>query len=129
MTYDLPVLKEIEGPMGVDETGIGDLGLRVFYKPKAGQFEHSSHMIGGEVLLPTATNTETLIGNAPIPFNVLGNDTLSFHSVSKIQPLMLRQLSHHNIISRLTTPKITLTVSNRLITGAGLHIGNGRSGI
>ncbi len=75
MTYDLPVWKEVDAsgysgplpPLGplpggggsvpasgkVD--GIGDLGLRFFYKPKPWQFEKSSHMIGAEFTLPTAT--------------------------------------------------------------------------
>ena len=40
--------------------GIGDLGLRFFYKPDAVQFEKSSHMVGAEVTLPTAT--EDILG-------------------------------------------------------------------
>ncbi len=46
MTYDLPVYKDIEGPLGQSESGIGDLGLRFFYKPDATQFEKSSHIFG-----------------------------------------------------------------------------------
>ncbi len=76
MTYDLPVYKDIEGPSGQSESGIGDLGLRIFYKPDATQFEKSSHIFGAEVTLPTATSTNTFIGDSTVPFSVLGDDTV-----------------------------------------------------
>jgi len=60
MTYDLPVYKEIGVPTMGDEAGIGDLGLRVFYKPPSWQSEKSSHMIGAELTLPTAS--EAILG-------------------------------------------------------------------
>lgn len=50
-------------PSDGTQDGIGDLGLRFFYKPKAVQFETSSHMVGVEVTLPTATE-EVLGGDA-----------------------------------------------------------------
>lgn len=83
ITYDLPVYKEVDisdaniplPPFGPNPGGgggpaadipadgsassIGDLGLRFFYKPKALQFETSSHMMGVEVTLPTATKDVT----------------------------------------------------------------------
>ena len=78
MTYDLPVWKEVDaggvsgpfppflgpnpgGGFGPDipsdkkADGIGDLGLRFFFKPGQLQFEKSSHMVGAELTLPTAT--------------------------------------------------------------------------
>jgi hypothetical protein len=47
-------------PSDGKQDGIGDLGLRFFYKPDATQFEASSHMFGFEVTLPTAT--EDILG-------------------------------------------------------------------
>lgn len=67
MTYDLPVWKEVDardvGPMGKKESGIGDLGLRLFYKPDFAQFEKASHMVGFEVTLPTASDPEYVLGS------------------------------------------------------------------
>ncbi|MGI9318194.1 MAG: hypothetical protein ACR2QW_12765, partial [bacterium] len=47
-------------PSDGTQDGIGDLGLRFFFKPDAIQFEKSSHMFGFEMTLPTAT--ETILG-------------------------------------------------------------------
>jgi hypothetical protein len=44
-----------------DVSGVGDLGLRFFFKPDATQFEQSSHMFGFEVTLPTAS--EDVLGS------------------------------------------------------------------
>ena len=58
-----PLFREITG--NGKEDGIGDLGLRFFYKPEALQFEKSSHMFGFEITLPTATE-DILGGDATI---------------------------------------------------------------
>ena len=65
MTYDLPVSKEIDfsdsSIPGPTTNGMGDLGIRFFYKPGATQFEKSSHMFGAELTFPTAT--EDVLGS------------------------------------------------------------------
>lgn len=87
MTYELPVWKEVDVggfkdnppvppfgqqpgggggpniPNSGSQDGLGDLGLRLFYKPKSLQFDSSSHMIGAEVTLPTASE-DVLGGDA-----------------------------------------------------------------
>jgi hypothetical protein len=67
MTYDLPVWKEVDstdlGPLGNKESGIGDLGLRFFYKPDFAQSEKASHMFGFEATLPTASDPEYVLGS------------------------------------------------------------------
>ena len=84
MTYDLPVWKEVDvgglsgplpplgpnppggsggAPVDGTQSGIGDLGLRFFYKPGQLQYEKSSHMVGFEATLPTATE-DVLGGDA-----------------------------------------------------------------
>ena len=69
LTYDMPVAKEIDfddSDIPADtENGVGDLGLRFFYKPEATQFVESSHMVGAELTLPTA-NEDILGGNATV---------------------------------------------------------------
>ncbi len=50
-------------PSDGTQDGIGDLGLRFFFKPEATQFETSSHMFGFEVTLPTASE-DVLGGDA-----------------------------------------------------------------
>jgi hypothetical protein len=69
VTYDLPASKEIDFSdtdiPASTENGMGDLGLRFFYKPEATQFEETSHMFGAETLFPTA-NEDSLGGNATI---------------------------------------------------------------
>lgn len=87
MTYDLPTWKKVDLddaiPDGGEESGIGDLGLRLFYKPESLQSKESSHMVGFEVTLPTASDPE----------NVLGGDTWVFspmyvfvHDIKIISP-------------------------------------------
>ena len=49
-----------EVPSGGKQNGIGDLGLRFFYKPDSVQSEKNSHMFGVEVTLPTAS--EDILG-------------------------------------------------------------------
>jgi hypothetical protein len=60
LTYDMPISKEVDfSNTDVPEStknGIGDLGIRFFYKPESTQFETSSHMFGAEFTLPTAND-------------------------------------------------------------------------
>jgi hypothetical protein len=66
ITYDLPAWKKLDFddaiPGGGDESGIGDLGLRVFYKPESLTNETSSHMFGAEITLPTASDPDYVLG-------------------------------------------------------------------
>ena len=62
LTYDIPVTVELDDGTGAKVNGMGDLGLRFFYKPGSTQFKESSHMFGAEFKFPT--------GEAPIGANV-----------------------------------------------------------
>jgi len=61
LTYDLPIYKNINIPTVGDTNGIGDFGLRFFYKPPSWNSGKNSHMIGGEVKMPTAS--EDILGD------------------------------------------------------------------
>jgi hypothetical protein len=57
ITYDIPITVEIDdGTPGGKVNGMGDLGLRFFYKPGSTQFKESSHMFGAEFKFPTASD-------------------------------------------------------------------------
>jgi len=59
ITYDIPITVEIDdGTPGGKVNGMGDLGLRFFYKPGSTQFKESSHMFGAEFKFPTASDDE-----------------------------------------------------------------------
>jgi hypothetical protein len=69
VTYDAPMSKEInfddtDSPLDT-VNGMGDFGLRFFYKPESTQFPETSHMFGAETLFPTATE-KFLGGDATI---------------------------------------------------------------
>lgn len=67
ITYDLPVWSEVDfsdvsGPLSGKESGVGDLNLRFLFKPDATQLEHSSHLFGLELTLPTASDPKSVLG-------------------------------------------------------------------
>jgi len=62
VTYDIPITVELDfsdtsfpGPPA-KENGMGDMGLRFFYKPGSTQFEETSHMFGAEFKFPTSNS-------------------------------------------------------------------------
>ncbi len=60
LTYDIPVTKELDFSdtdfPAPTKNGMGDLGLRFFYKPESTQFKDTSHMFGAEFVFPTASD-------------------------------------------------------------------------
>ncbi len=60
ITYVIPITVEIDSSdtatPGPKQNGMGDLGLRFFYKPGSTQFKETSHMFGAEFKFPTASD-------------------------------------------------------------------------
>ena len=70
VTYDIPITIEFDfsdtsTPAEPKINGMGDMGLRFFYKPGSTQFKETSHMFGAEFKFPTS-NDDSVFGGTEV---------------------------------------------------------------